>query len=193
MIRLILRMIAFFLPERVIRREGGEVYLRRYYLWGEPGDVLEKYFPEGTRMRWWQHFLTWLPLTYLHKFEESDSDEELHDHPWSGTSLILAGGYLEERRKLDVERSVALPSGDGHVFESRYYVDRRAYRPGQVNRLGPATFHRVLLFEKDCWSVIKVGDRKKSWGFFDMKTGRYEDWRTHLKRRGIQLPGKEKA
>lgn len=35
---------------------------------------------------------------YLHHFHSSDQGDELHNHPWSwGLSLVLSGGYSEER------------------------------------------------------------------------------------------------
>src|ERR1700761_128148 len=93
------------LPHRCITRDDGMPYLHRWYLFGEPGGL--KYFEEGQReMRWWQRPLArLLPCTYLHRFVSSDTDEELHNPPWEATSLILAGGYREERcvdrRRLD--------------------------------------------------------------------------------------------
>lgn len=151
------------LPERVIARDHirpGRCYLRRYYLLGNP-EALAKYFPQGSRPRWWQKLFTWLPTIYLHRFESSDADEELHNHPWTATSIILAGGYVEQFRS---------PNG----------VDRRVLRPGSVNRIGPNTFHRVLLIEEDCWSLIVVGKRVQGWGFWHPETGEFLEWREFI-------------
>jgi hypothetical protein len=83
------------LPVRHITREDAVPYLDRYYLLGDMGGL--KYF--GTcKPRWWQHLTTWMPCVYVHRFLADDQDDELHNHPWEATSLILAGGYREERR-----------------------------------------------------------------------------------------------
>ncbi len=163
---------ALNLPERVIPRDygrPGRAYLRRYYLFGESG-ALVKYFPPGSNApRWWQRPLTWLPLVYIHKFESSDEDRELHSHPWAATSLILAGGYVEERRRFTCEG-----------FQNRYVVDSREVKPGNVVRLGPDTFHRVTLREKDCWTVIVVGELVKKWGFWHPVTGDFQTSKEHI-------------
>lgn len=177
MIRWLLGLLCRLLPERVIEREDGKVYLRRYYLLGNP-EVLEKYFPPGSRPRWWQRpFAGWKKTAYLHRFESSDIDEELHDHPWSAASLILAGGYLEER--------LVPRSGSGS------FVDRFPRRPGAVVRLEPGTYHKVLLFEDDCWSLIVVGERSKSWGFWNPRTSEYLPWKEHAARRASRRASTE--
>ncbi|MFW6184410.1 MAG: hypothetical protein ACOC8X_11485, partial [Chloroflexota bacterium] len=40
---------------------------------------------------------TW-PGVFLHYFHRSDSDRELHNHPWdTAVAIILTGGYWEHR------------------------------------------------------------------------------------------------
>ena len=70
----------------ILDREGGSVYLERYYLlWGSR---------QGDYKRPW-----WCPFNVmLHHLCRSDEDE-LHDHPWWNCSLILAGGYWETTPK----------------------------------------------------------------------------------------------
>lgn len=72
-------------PRRIMDREGGTVYLERYYLFGGPSEDGE-----------WAD----APIgVFLHRFRRSDDDVELHNHPWEASvSFILAGGYVEERR-----------------------------------------------------------------------------------------------
>ncbi len=179
MIRWLLARLSKFLPERVIRRSDGAVYLRRFYLCGDPS-ILAKYFPEGHREpRWWQRPFVKFPLVYLHKFESSDVDLELHNHPWEAKALILAGGYLEERR---CEHA-----------SGAYYVDRFPRRPGQVNALRADTFHRVLLFERDCWTLIKVGERVQTWGFWNRDTGIFIHWKDMQAHREAARAAKEAA
>lgn len=41
----------------------------------------------------------WLPSIRVHHIVRPDDDEHEHNHPWFARSIILRGGYLEERRE----------------------------------------------------------------------------------------------
>lgn len=45
--------------------------------------------------RWWVLPRNDLANVYLHEFRASDDDRAMHDHPWSSTSVILFGSYIE--------------------------------------------------------------------------------------------------
>ena len=98
----------------------------------------------------------------LHHFRRSDSAEELHNHPWGkALSLILTGGYSEERR-----------GRDGMVW-------RRLFTPGMFNYITDETFHRVDLEDphNGCWTLFITGERTQSWGFWDRHTKEFTPWR----------------
>lgn len=171
MIRWFLTWLVQFLPKRVIVREGDGDYLERYYLGGNVGGL--NYFPEGNdKPRWFQRWTTWLPCVYLHRFARSDEDVELHNHPWEAKSLILVGGYVEEYR-------APAPLNSPKAF----VVKRRTLRPGDVNTIGPSTFHRATLIEHDAWTLIMIGKKVQTWGFWHPVTGEFIHWKEHLARR----------
>lgn len=131
-------------PWRVIAR-AGVPYLTRFHL----ADVPQ---PWGFPFR-----------LYLHKFHRSDDDVELHNHPWKwAVSLVLAGGYREERREVDVDGS--------------YHVVERDVMPGNLNWIFHDTFHRVDLYERDAWTLFLVGPRIQDWGFWDRVTEEFTPW-----------------
>jgi hypothetical protein len=107
---------------------------------------------------------------YLHHFHRGDGDPELHNHPWGGISLILAGGYREERRIGDAES---------------YRVEQRVYRAGSVNELEADTFHRLDLLEDagECWTLFVTGPRVQTWGFWDRTSGAFTPWDEFVARR----------
>ena len=169
------------LPKRTITRDDGKPYLERWYLCGEPGGL--KYFGEGqTEMRWWQRAFTWLPCTYVHRFLSDDTDEELHNHPWEATSLILAGGYVEERR-LHVEPYDA--KGAIPFDRNRKRTTMQKFTPGMRNFIFADTFHKVTLIDHDCWTIIVCGKKVSSWGFWSPKTGVFLHWKEHVARRAV--------
>lgn len=110
---------------------------------------------------------------YLHFFHRSDEDLELHNHPWSGRSLILTGGYME------VRRTRKWPSGENSV-------SYRKYPPGDINVLEPETYHRIdLLTPKEgCWTLFETQGKEQSWGFWDRHTNVTTPWREFLAAKG---------
>ena len=104
----------------------------------------------------------------LHKFHRGDRNQELHNHPWRwAVSLILAGGYREERK-------IGESSGAN--------VWTRFCRPGSINVLRGDTYHRVDLLDPDagCWTLFISGPKSQTWSFWDRKTGQYTPWRDFL-------------
>lgn len=135
MIRLAMTALASLLPvRRRIVGEDGSPYLTRY---------------------------TVFRRLYLHRFHRSDADRTLHNHPWGRSySLILIGGYREERRD-----SV-------HVR-----------KPGSIVVIDHDTFHRVDLLHGEAWSLFLAGPVQQSWGFWNRATDTYVDSKETAARR----------
>ena len=125
MIRRALYRLTAGLRCRLISRDG-RPYLERYYL-GRIGPV----------------------TAYLHRFVGRDGDEETHDHPWRAASLVLAGGYREERARLN---GAARPQ-------------IRLRRVRWANALALHSLHRIAETEPDAWTLFVHGPRRKGWGF----------------------------
>src|SRR5215212_5382601 len=124
---------ARFKLRQIMDREGKQPYLTRYFLLGGPRDPVTN---KGWKNRPFNVF--------LHKFHMGDDADALHNHPWKWSySLILCGGYVEERR---VSRAWA----DGVAHS----IVRRTVRPGRVNRINANDYRRVDLIEKDCWTLF---------------------------------------
>jgi hypothetical protein len=164
-------------PRIIFNRTGTSEYLSRYYIIGRP------YMDDGSD----PIDSTGCPKKdavfpgyglYLHKFYRGDEDQALHSHPWIvSLSLILVGGYVEERRGPDD------------------LVRSRVVKPWTLNRIDADDFHRVDLIEKDCWSLFFSGPKTgNSWGFWDRHTGEFLPWREFIaKVRGPSWTGGEKG
>jgi hypothetical protein len=152
------------LPAQIICRAEGDPYLGRFYL------CRREWFPKQMRSA--------IPGVYLHFFYRGDGDGELHNHPWSqAVSLVLTGGYFEERRVPGTDRIV-----------------HRKVTPGSVNFIAADDFHRVDLLDpaKGCWTLFVTSERVQQWGFWSPDTLQYLPWFEHLRRRGL-LGASERA
>jgi hypothetical protein len=108
---------------------------------------------------------------HLNHFFRSDSDRELHNHPWEVSySLILTGGYTEH-----------------YLDEKTGRVETRKLRPGSFNVIRRDHFHRVELLDSEngCWTLFVTVNRVQEkfgyeWGFKDTTTGEYTPWGEYL-------------
>ncbi len=153
------KLLTKVLPYKTIAT-GGSPYLTRFYLLGTDRD----YVKNGAKLN-----------VFLHFFHRGDADRELHNHPWTGTSLILTGGYTEERMT-----HYQYWCGPTEAVDSYSKVKTRIFRPGSVNRIGLKDFHRATLLDdsRGCWTLFFAGERVRDWGFLDPKTWRFTHWRS---------------
>lgn len=100
---------------------------------------------------------------YLHRIHTHDTDRDLHDHPWTFLSIVLLGGYVEERE------TFSWPDRDWKARKPLSFALRRATDPHRI----------VKLTRKPTWTLLFVGPRRRDWGFHTA-TG-WVDWRTYLK------------
>lgn len=148
------------LPTWVITVEKDDPYLARHYI-----------FQKDWIPRALKPYLSKVPSIFFHEFLRGDSDREYHNHPWhTSFSIILAGGYTEER--------VTVVDGD-------YQVVNRTFRPGMINVIRNDDFHRVALLDgKTTWTLFVAGERTGDlWGFLDIKTREFITWKEHVRRR----------
>jgi len=164
-------------PHVIYDRAGFSPYLSRYYLKNGPTmpDGSHPFAADGTPK---EGILD--PdrpyAVFLHRFHRGDDEPELHSHPWEwGVSLILSGGYLEERRR-------GAPERGGSVIV-------RTVRPGHVNVLRAHDYHRVTLLGAsgtETWSLFLAGPRTGAdWGFWNRSTGRLLPWREFIREKRI--------
>ncbi len=86
-----------------------------------------------------------------------------HNHPWDFQSLILFGGYTEER----------YPIVNGKwTGEIKTFV----YTAGDTNRITKDEFHLVTKIEPKTVSRMVCGEARawQEWGYWNLDTNRYE-------------------
>jgi hypothetical protein len=105
---------------------------------------------------------------YVHDIHEDDGDRAPHNHPWSFFSFVARGHYVERYYPKPIE-------------QPDYYV-LKCHRRFSVHRMGRTAAHRIVEAGPGLKTVILVGPRKASWGFFE--DGCYSDWRDYERRLG---------
>jgi len=124
----------------IMDRQNNKPYLERYYVFLKD----RKYFPFNV---------------FIHKFLRSDPDD-VHDHPWPYTTLILKGGYYEWTPNFD--------SNGVKISETRYWRG-----PGHFRFCKANSFHRIeLKSDVDCWTMFMPGPQKREWGFLVSDSGK---------------------
>jgi hypothetical protein len=93
----------------------------------------------------------------VHHILRSDEDRELHDHPWPFVSVILRGGYLEERPIFDEPPQWVTPEPTASTWHG----------PGSVLIRRASSRHRLVLPRwKTAWTLFFMGPRLQVWGFY---------------------------
>jgi hypothetical protein len=87
---------------------------------------------------------------YLHHIYTADLDRDLHDHPFNFTSTILRGGYIESvANNADPKRTAI-----------------KGWPTWSAHKMPLTKCHRIELVQKNTVSLILVGRRRGSWGFY---------------------------
>ena len=94
----------------------------------------------------------WFPFNvFIHKFHKSDPGD-VHDHPWSYATLILAGGYYEYTPNFE---------NDKMVSETKHWRG-----PGHCRICSPSSYHRIELKPGVTpWTLFMPGPQRREWGF----------------------------
>lgn len=134
-------------------REGGS-YMDRWYLLPR-----NKYF-----------------CLYLHRFNHSDDDRALHDHPAHNLSFVFDGGYIEHT---EVRRHRVAYAQDGKLFGTPVMVPVKQFRKaGDVVWRKATAMHRISLHNSEwkyadketfvplkCWTLFVFTYKFRGWGF----------------------------
>jgi len=144
------------------------IYTRKSYtIWrSDTKKYLTRWYLVGPWFRW---IFNCRP--YLHHFWASD-DKEFHSHRWKKSwSLVLWGGYREQRKTpLPTGVSVGRFADGKIIMQSEWFDDSQVLRPLSLNRLDSDCFHRVDLLNerRGAWTLFLAGphdETKPDWGF----------------------------
>lgn len=132
------RILNFFFQRRDIVNCERDIYLRRWFI-----------------------IRTERLGVFLHKFERSDEDRSLHDHPWAFITFILWRGYLEHFRK---HHKCDVHNPCDYLCDRDFWHDATARRWPLTVHCRPATWrHRVELLNGPAWTLVIRFQRKRDW------------------------------
>lgn len=141
----------------VMSQDGQTLYMGRWWLFN-PYPA-----PGNGRKRW-----SWLPSIRVHHICVEGQDRHCHDHPWNARTIILRGGYREQRP--DVEFNIGIEEG---------YVYSITRGPGDTARLLYGQFHRISKVSPGgAWILFITWRYRGTWGF--LVDGRKVPWREYL-------------
>lgn len=96
----------------------------------------------------------------LHRLDGPDPGLDLHDHPWSFTTLVLRGGYSERY----------VPNAEAGRQADRPLVTRvaplRHWRRWSRHDMPLATAHRIVAVEPGTVTLVWRRPKVRRWGFF---------------------------
>lgn len=124
-------VLSFLFPFEDIRDRDGALYMRRWRLLGYRARIP---FPVNLM---------------LHRIVRPDEDRDPHDHPWWFVSLLLRGGYVEDR------------------FDSaRRLMSIRQRGPWTLAKRAATDLHRIAFLPTgEAWTLVLAGRAKRDWGF----------------------------
>lgn len=124
-----------------LRREDGKVFLNR---WGWESKRIGGIF--------------------LHRMSAPDPGTDLHDHPWTFVSFVIAGGYSEERAQ---NREAPAWAALAEAWESSKHGVEEERRPGSFRVMRLDECHRITeLHKRHSWSIVIHGPARRRWGFY---------------------------
>jgi hypothetical protein len=128
--------------------KGGRLYMDRYWLFNAYPDTGES----GADRKRWR-----FPISVrVHHIMLPDQDRDLHDHPWNARTILLRGGYVEEREGQSITRLTG---------------DTAPLRFGEYHRI-------TQLTPGGAWTLFITGRYRGTWGF--KVNGAKVPWREYL-------------
>ncbi|HYE40347.1 MAG TPA: hypothetical protein VEB23_10465 [Ramlibacter sp.] len=154
-----------------IHGKDGSLYMGRWWLFNP-------YQPhsDGAGRKWSE----WLPSIRIHHICRPDSDRHLHDHPWNARTIVLRGGYKEERPVSGVPHGVTWTPVWTDDDRLRAGFTRE---PGYTGQLLFGEYHRIShIPEGGAWTLFITWRKRGTWGF--LVDGQKVPWREYLGEQG---------
>lgn len=101
---------------------------------------------------------------YLHHVADADPGKDLHDHPWSFTTIILRGGYTEQTAQ--AREAPLLASIAERWPDTCTSGIERSWRRFSIHRMPLNVAHRITAAKPGTWTLVLRGPTHRRWGFY---------------------------
>lgn len=165
--------IAKWLVRRAMRTpythisHDGSVYMERYWLFNS----YERGPDKQERSKY-----TWFPWNIrIHWIRRADMADHMHDHPWNARTIILRGGYVEQR----IVRTLELFDKNGIHTHRDDEIKTFTRVPGSTAQICFGQYHHISHVQPDgAWTLFISGPYKGTWGF--LVDGVKKPWREYF-------------
>lgn len=96
---------------------------------------------------------------YLHFIYREDMDRDPHDHPWVFWRIVLKGGYIEDFFFKPASQTSAI--GRMHM---PFWARNQPFR--WFNKFPVDQAHRITQVEPGTVTLVIVGPKNRTWGFW---------------------------
>lgn len=119
--------------------------------------------PDNPMLVRWRLIQTpWFGI-YLHIIWREDLDRLPHDHPWSFRSWVVRGGYIEEFWP-DIR---LMGHSEVRAFGQIGRIKGWVSKPQWTHRFRPTEAHRITFVLPHTTTLVVVGRKFRTWGFYD--------------------------
>ncbi len=107
-----------------------------------------------------KHHLKGLPFdAVIHHFSAKDQNEHIHDHPFSFTTHILKGSYVERIYEIHEDGT--------------YHTSEHHRKEGTSHFVPAGTVHEIIeLPEGECFTLIRPNEKEKETFFYRFEDGK---------------------
>lgn len=159
----------------ITSKDGTDVYMGRWWLFNPyPHEASTP----AEREVWDKSWRGKVPSIRVHHIRRHDADRHLHDHPWNARTIILRGGYLEERPANETDKPPCKRSWLVFAPEGKYRwnIPRSV---GYTGRLLFGEYHRIRRVPPEgAWTLFITWKKQGTWGF--LVDGTKVPWRKYL-------------
>lgn len=160
--------------QHILSPDHTKVYMERYWLFNPYPTQKEKdaYKAAGKKLPWQ------FPVSIrIHRIMVPDGDRHHHDHPWNARTILLKGGYDEER----LEYREPCPSLDWtSMLPGAYYTQPYRRKQGDTATLGFGEFHRITKVPAEgVWTLFITFPLQGDWGY--MVDGKKVSFREYVR------------
>jgi hypothetical protein len=145
----------------------------------------------------WELLATRWGKVMVHRFVPGVEDPDLHDHPWSFVTVVLAGGYDDLVRCPRCEgsgRRIGIDRRAKHTYEAAIVVDCQhchgrgrvvgeALRAGMIRFRSAGHAHATRAGDRGAWTIVFAGPTTRLWGFW--REGHWWPFREYAERFGF--------